>query len=526
MLKYLWKFKTENLLLFVIIIFWVVANVMSSLSLTWMLDSLINSEWDRFVFWGIIDISCWAGYSIFQVWKDTLKEKLSQKEVNLIRNDLLDSLIADSYVGNNYSKAEYNSWLINDMTLLKDNGFTQLYDAIESVTTVMFNAFAIIYFHWLLLTVSILMTIFVYFVPKIFEGNIANKTEKVSGASSIALNRTSDYLNGYEIFYHNNQTDYFKNRILTDFTQMIKSKVSLTKSSSTANSLSLMSSIIAQVIIFIVTGYLVMRGSITTGVIFSIANLTSSLFNYTRGAAYNIVTFKATFKLLDKYPKKVEQEPLDVIESFNHTLRLQNLHVIFDNNNTIIYPDITIKKGQKVVIVGGSGSGKSTLIRVLTGELTHYEGDIFIDNHNYKELSLRSLQDIFSLIPQKAYLFKDTLLDNMTLGRSIDKENFDEILHLSRIDRFIKGRLNQEYKDDLSGGQQARISIARELLGDKPIIIMDEAVANLDKKTAVDIERELLQIENLTIIMITHHLYDENKELFDQIISIGDKYGS
>ncbi len=114
----------------------------------------------------------------------------------------------------------------------------------------------------------------------------------------------------------------------------------------------------------------------------------------------------------------------------------------------------------------------------------------------------------------------------MTLGRSIDKENFDEILHLSRIDRFIKGRLNQEYKDDLSGGQQARISIARELLGDKPIIIMDEAVANLDKKTAVDIERELLQIENLTIIMITHHLYDENKELFDQIISIGDKHGS
>lgn len=176
--------------------------------------------------------------------------------------------------------------------------------------------------------------------------------------------------------------------------------------------------------------------------------------------------------------------------------------------------------------MGGSGSGKSTLIRVLTGELTHYEGDIFIDKYNYKELSLRGLQDIFALIPQKAYLFKDTLLDNMTLGRSIDKDNFDEILHLSRIDRFIKGRLNQEYKDDLSGGQQARISIARELLGDKPIIIMDEAVANLDKKTAVDIERELLQIENLTIIMITHHLYDENKELFDQIISIGDKYGS
>ena len=63
------------------------------------------------------------------------------------------------------------------MNLLKDNGFNQLYSAIESIITVLFNAFAIIYFHWLLLAVSILMTALVYFLPKIFENNIAQETE-------------------------------------------------------------------------------------------------------------------------------------------------------------------------------------------------------------------------------------------------------------------------------------------------------------------------------------------------------------
>jgi len=521
MLTYLWKFKKENLLLLTIIIFWVISNVMSSLSLTWILDSLIKSKWDSFVFWSVIDILCWGGYSIFQIWKDSLKEKLCQEEVNLIRNDLLDSLISHSYAGNSHhSKDEYNSWLINDMNLLKDNGFNQLYSAIESIITVLFNAFAIIYFHWLLLAVSILMTALVYFLPKIFENNIAQETEAVSSDLNVALNRTSDYLSGFGIFFHNNQTAYFKNRILADFSTVVKSKVKLARSSSTANSLSMMSSIIAQVIIFIVTGYLIIKGEITTGVIFSIANLTSCLFNYTRGAAYNIVTFKATFKLLEKYPKKVSIENLDTVTNFNQELVIHDLCVTFENGNSITYPNITIKKGKKVAIVGGSGAGKSTLIRVLTGELTHYDGDIVIDNHHYKNTLLESLQTIFALIPQKPHIFKESLLDNLTLGRSVDKEQFEKALSLSHVDNFIEGRLNQIYNDDLSGGQRARISIARELIGNKPILIMDEGVSNLDKATAINIERRLLQTKELTVIMITHHLYDENRALFDQIIEI------
>lgn len=199
---------------------------------------------------------------------------------------------------------------------------------------------------------------------------------------------------------------------------------------------------------------------------------------------------------------------------------IHDLCVTFENGNSITYPNITIKKGEKVAIVGGSGAGKSTLIRVLTGELTRYDGDIVIDNHHYKDTLLESLQTIFALIPQKPHIFKESLLDNLTLGRSVDKEQFEKTLSLSHVDNFIEGRLNQIYNDDLSGGQRARISIARELIGNKPILIMDEGVSNLDKTTAINIERRLLQTKELTVIMITHHLYDENRALFDQIIEI------
>ncbi|WP_234794488.1 ABC transporter ATP-binding protein [Streptococcus equinus] len=170
--------------------------------------------------------------------------------------------------------------------------------------------------------------------------------------------------------------------------------------------------------------------------------------------------------------------------------------------------------------MGSSGAGKSTLIRILTGELTDYDGDIYLDSHNYQEISLESLQNIFALIPQKAHLFKDTLRTNLTLGRSVDKNFFKEVLTFAHVDKFIGKDLDTTFQDDLSGGQAARIAIARELLGNKPIVIMDEAVSNLDKLTAIDIERKLLQTNELTVIMITHHLYDENRALFDQIIKL------
>ena len=100
------------------------------------------------------------------------------------------------------------------------------------------------------------------------------------------------------------------------------------------------------------------------------------------------------------------------------------------------------------------------------------------------------------MIPQKTtYFLKESLLDNLTLGRSVDKRAvLKKTLSLSHVDNFIEGRFESNLQhDDLSGGQRVRISIARELIGNKPILIMDEGVSNLDKTTAINIERRLLQ---------------------------------
>ncbi len=523
MFHYIQKFKWHNALLFVIILFWAGINVVSSLVLTWFLDAIIDGKWQTFLFWATMDVLCWVIYSFLQATKDTFKERIIQNQLNTIREGILDDLTHKPYdqVKAN-SKETYSSWLVNDMTLLHDNGFIQFYGAVESVVTVLLNAFAIIYFHWLLLVVSIFMTAFVYFAPQFFEKRIAKATQDVSDFSNQALGKTTDFFNGFEVFYHNNQGNYFKTQILNSFKTLINPKVTLARLSATANSISMMASIIAQVVMFIVTGYLIIHGEVTTGVIFSIANLTSCLFNYTRGAAYNIVTFKGTFKLMDKYHshQAIPEGSTAPVKDFTTAIETKNLVMPFEDGHTLTFPDFVIKKGEKVAIVGDSGSGKSTLVHLLMGNMRNYEGDIFIEQANYRDVTIQSLQDIIALIRQEAYVFHESLSDNLKIGRDIPDQLFDQTLKTSLVDSFARDRLETVFDDNFSGGQKARLSIARELMGDKPILIMDESTANLDKQTAFQIEQNILSNPTLTVIMITHHLYDESRDLLDQIIQL------
>ncbi len=521
MKKYILRYKKRNAMLLLTIIVWAALNVLSSVSLTWLLDALIQGQWNKFLMWGLLNILFWLMYSGTQAFRDNQKEKLIQLEINGIREDILEPITEMNYVEfKEKSKAEYSSWLINDMNMLADNGFSQFYGAIESIVTIAFNAFAIVYFHWTLLVASICLTVFVYYSPRLFEKKVSDLTKKVSNQMNNVMDVVTDSVNGYEVYYRIGQQARFREKIMKSFKETIPLKVKLTTMSSVANSSSMMASIISQVLMFIVTGYLIIDGKITTGVIFSIANLTSCLFNYTRGAAYNIVTMRATFTLLNKYPGRRNDVKKQVMEDFSKEIELKNLKVAFKNGKEIKFPNIVIKKGEKIAIIGDSGSGKSTLTQCILGDIVSYTGEILMDGKNYKELDISELQKLFSVVTQKPYIFRETLYENITLGRNVDKKKLESALNKSCADEFAKSRLDEMFDDNLSGGQRARLSIARELVEERPVLIFDEGTASLNRETAVKVENNVLTNDAQTVIVITHHMYEETKSLFDRIVKI------
>ena len=174
---------------------------------------------------------------------------------------------------------------------------------------------------------------------------------------------------------------------------------------------------------------------------------------------------------------------------------------------------LTIKKGQRVALVGLSGSGKSTFIHLLLGLYNIDKGEIRLDGTPMDKINLSSLRRLFGLVGQDVFLFHDTILGNLTMGQDIAPENIEKALDISHSREFVE-KLPQGIQTligdrgiRLSGGQQQRLTIARAFLQDPDILLFDEATSALDNESEKVVQRALNRIgRNKTIIAVAHRL--------------------
>ncbi len=202
--------------------------------------------------------------------------------------------------------------------------------------------------------------------------------------------------------------------------------------------------------------------------------------------------------------------------------------ILFDNvsltyANTGIHAlanfNLHIKKGQKVAIIGRTGSGKTTIAQLLLRMYDPTKGRILIDGNDIKNFDLQSLRNQLSYVPQDVFLFSDTVSNNIQFG--LGKTNEDLVKQAAAyasVDKEILGFRNQyetmigERGVTLSGGQKQRISIARSLIKDPEVLLLDDCLSAIDAKTEKEILNNLYQyLKNKTAIIITHRIFS----LFD-----------
>lgn len=222
------------------------------------------------------------------------------------------------------------------------------------------------------------------------------------------------------------------------------------------------------------------------------------------------------FHMTDQPYLRSNEDSLKKIHIFKDKIEISNLNFSYSNNSKNILSDInlTIKKGEKVALVGTSGSGKTTLTNLLLKFYDFKDGNIKIDNNSYSTINTKSIRNLIGLVTQEPILFNDSIKNNITYGSSnISEDKLIEAAKIAKIDDYVSSlelkydTLIGERGSLLSGGQKQRLSIARAIIKNPPILVFDEATSSLDSESEKKVQEAIDNlVKDRTVIMIAHRL--------------------
>ena len=214
-------------------------------------------------------------------------------------------------------------------------------------------------------------------------------------------------------------------------------------------------------------------------------------------------------ELSDDSDRKVSMQSTQI-----PTVEFKDVKFAYDSKETISNVSFKVMEGQTVALVGPSGSGKTTLANLIARFWDIDSGDILINGTSIKNVALSSLLEQISMVFQNVYLFKDTIYNNIVMGRpEATREEVIEAAKKARCYDFIMSlpdgfnTMVGEGGASLSGGEKQRISIARCILKDSPIVILDEATASIDADNEAAIQQAISELcKGKTLIIIAHRL--------------------
>ena len=272
----------------------------------------------------------------------------------------------------------------------------------------------------------------------------------------------------------------------------------------------------------VVGAFLAIRGSITVGQLSSLlsyANQYTKPFNEISGVITELQNALAcaarVFELIEEPVEKPDAESAKVLEKADGSVELSHVYFSYTPEQKLIEDfNLSVQPGQRVAIVGPTGCGKTTLINLLMRFYDVNSGSIKLDGHDVRDFNRRELRDAFGMVLQDTWLFKGTIMENIRYGRlEATDEEVIAAAKAAHADHFIKtlpGGYQMELNEDASNvsqGQKQLLTIARAILADNKILILDEATSSVDTRTEVTIQKAMDNLmRGRTSFVIAHRL--------------------
>lgn len=445
-----------------------------------------------------------------------LKTGAIQEANTTLRLGILKGMLKQSSDENTTSLG----YLTTDFKLLETNRFDAEIEIMMQAYMIIFALGYALSVNWLVTLLFLIGSCLPMIVSSLFQKKIQTASENWTNANDKYVSHIKNFLTGSSTFklYGKQDNAVKKSRVFVNQLEAALRKMNLLN----LDTVSWVSLIANLTVPFLVGIYMVVNGQTTLGALFAIVQLSNSFVNPILTILEGRNKLSTTKKIVAKAEKYIAEgkKTEDVSENDFSELEMDDLTLIRKDQELARRLNLKIKAEQKVAVIGPSGTGKSTLLQYLmTGEFGQAK-DIILNNSQAKA---GEFANIFSYASQSPVIFADTLWFNLTLDADISREIVMEVCTKLGLDTIVKEK-GWDYSlgdnaDQLSGGQLARIELARAILMKRPVLLLDEINASLDKKTSDQIHDYLLE-SNLTFVEVIHHYEPEELQRYDQVIDL------
>ena len=462
-------------------------------------------------------------YGISQFALNRSNQFINCEIARKLRTKMFDKLqrMDFTYIDAN-PKGKILSHIINDVDILTEGLYMMFLQFITGSMTIILTIAFMFYINPIITLIVIVLTPLSMLVARFVSKKSFSAFLHQANKRDNILSMTRENIYGMSSLYLFNEEKYKYELFTSANEELRKSSLDAIFFSSVPNPSTRAINAFIYALISIVGAFLVISGSI------SIGNLTSFLtyaqqyskpFNEISGVITELqnalVCAERVYEFLDEKEFEEDSEESIDVENIKGDIKLEHVAFSYDKSKDFIKDmNISIDSGMKVALVGPTGCGKSTLINLLMRFYEIDEGDISVDDHKIKSIKRNSLLSSYGMVLQDTWLKSGTVRENIAFGKKdASIEEIEEICRECMADSFIK-RLPKSYDsevdkgaENLSIGEKQLLCIARVMLNNPPVLILDEATSSIDARTELKVKRALdKMMRGKTSFIVAHRL--------------------
>lgn len=426
--------------------------------------------------------------------------------------------VKDAIAGGKDS-AEVISFLDNDLKLVIDQYFGNIFQLMTRVSIVVFTLCLTMTSNWIFALIYLVLGMLPMKLTGYLAGKIGQKTSQYTDSVMQTTSLVKDLVRNKETLINYNQIGVAMQRMKD---QIFHSETSLAERNNQMAYTNVFMNMVYTVvnILPIAIGiYMGMKGYLSVSAFVAVQYSSGWIVGSLGALAGLISGIKSTRSICDKVAAFVDWVPEDA-EKFEdvQSVEFEDVDFAYTPERQILKKlSFQAKSGSKLLIQGASGSGKSTILKLISGELKPNKGKVLL---NGKELSGRKI----GFVSQSPAMFADTLHYNLTLGADFPEAKIHDAVAQAGLSEFVAEKgldyMLEDEGSNLSGGQRQRVEIARALLYDCSVLLVDEGTSALDEDTAAKVHETIMNLDK-TVIEVAHYIPEKVKSQFNMVLKLG-----